>query len=83
VHEDWPRFARDIATLARLPAEEVRPEARLVQDLALDSVALSELVVILIDDYRMTRESPDLVQRSWDGVTAGELFQEYLASTRG
>jgi len=74
----WEGFAAEIAAIAQRPTEEVERRLRIVEDLGLDSVALAELVLVLIDDYGMASISDDLDQRTWEGVTVGQLFDEYL-----
>jgi acyl carrier protein len=49
----------------------------LIDDLGIDSLALSELVVFLLVDLQMTSLESDLGKRDWTMVKVGELFDEY------
>jgi acyl carrier protein len=60
-----------------VPAEDLAPSMRLDQDLALDSLALTEVVVLLIVDFDMETLAEELEQRDWRGVTLGDLYGEY------
>ena len=74
----WEQFAGEVADLADRPVEEIDETSRLVEDLGLDSVALAELVVILIERYDMYSLSKTLEERSWEQVTVRSLYDEYL-----
>lgn len=52
------------------------PDARLVEDLGLDSLALIELAVMALVDYELEALSEGLQQSSWEGVTVGDLYRE-------
>jgi acyl carrier protein len=73
---DWERFATDVGRMVDAPPAEVRPETRIFEDLGYDSLALAELVVTLIDEYEMEGLADSLGERTWEGVTAGQLFEE-------
>lgn len=73
----WERFSADLTELAGSP---VQPETRIIEDLGLDSLALFELVVMLIDDYgskSFEERLPDLV---WKELTAQRLFTDYIST---
>ena len=53
-------------------------DTRLIEDLGLDSLSLTELVVILIERHDMYSLSKTLEERSWEHVTARALYDEYL-----
>ncbi|HEX8075822.1 MAG TPA: hypothetical protein VF545_12685 [Thermoleophilaceae bacterium] len=76
----WERFAAEIAQIAEVPSTEVGPEARIVEDLGYDSLALAELALVLIDDYDMEALAESLGEKTWDGVTAGQLYDEYCSA---
>jgi hypothetical protein len=76
----WEEFVAEVATIAQVPLEEVQPETRVLEDLALDSLALTELGVVLIDRYDSWSISRDLETRSWEGLTVRSLYHEYLTS---
>jgi acyl carrier protein len=49
-----------------------------IKDLGLDSLSLAELVVSLIDEYDMYSLAKTLDERSWEDVTVGALYDEFL-----
>jgi hypothetical protein len=55
----------------------------LIEDLALDSVALAELLTILIDDYGVERLVTGLEDQGWAGLTAKELFDRFVNGDPG
>jgi GAF domain-containing protein len=80
-HPNWPEFAQQLAELSGVPRDEIRAETRLVADLALDSLALAELVVSLIERYAPASMVRDLEDHDWDRMTAGNLFDECMAGS--
>lgn len=78
----WEQFAAAIAEAAQVPVEKITPTSRLLEDLGLDSLALSELIVLLIVELEMTKLESELASREWDRVTVGELFEEYQQGER-
>jgi RimJ/RimL family protein N-acetyltransferase/acyl carrier protein len=82
-HTDgWDAFAAELAALAHAPLEVVEPGTRLVEDLALDSIALAELTASLVDTYGATRLAESLGEIAWEGLTAGALFEGYVSGAR-
>jgi acyl carrier protein len=78
----WEHFAREVAAVARVPAGDLDPSARLIEDLGLDSLALTEVAVLMITEFGMASVADDLERRDWSGVTVGELYDEYLAAAQ-
>ncbi len=78
----WESFAAAIARAGGVPAEVVTQRSRLVADLGLDSLALSEVVVFLLVELEVATLDTDLATRDWDRVTVGELFEEYQRGER-
>jgi acyl carrier protein len=74
----WEEFATEVAEIAQVAAAEVGPDTKVLEDLALDSLALAELGVVLVDKYDLGTLSSDLEARSWDNVTVRALYDEYL-----
>ncbi len=74
---DWDRFAAEIACIAEVAPTDVSPETRIVEDLGYDSLALAELALVLIDDSEMDDVADSLVDKTWTGVTVGELYEQY------
>jgi acyl carrier protein len=80
-HErSWDGFVTAVATAAHVRPEAITPSTRLDEDLGIDSLALAEVVVVLIVDFGMDAMAEQLDQRDWSGVTVGELYDEYRAT---
>jgi acyl carrier protein len=62
-----------VAQVVLVPVESVGREARFVEDLDADSLAVVELVIAMVDDYDLS--VPDGIDPArWKGLTAGQLF---------
>jgi acyl carrier protein len=79
---DWQEFAERIAELTGRPAELISPEARLMRDLALDSLALAELGVSLREAYERPDHPIRFEDRDWEQTTAGDLFEDCVGARR-
>ena len=75
------RLADDMATLFETPREKVVPEARLAEDLDLDSIDAVDLVVklrqmtgrrIKPEDYKTVRTVGDVIDRVMDLLAENE-----------
>ena len=76
----WDEYVAEVAAIAQVPVADVREDSRVLEDLALDSLALAELGVVLVDKYDSWSLSRDLETRSWDNCTVRSLYHEYLTS---
>jgi acyl carrier protein len=74
----WEQFVAEVASIAEVPVTDIQPETSVIEDLALDSLALAELGVVLVDKYDTWSLSRDLETRSWENVTVRDLYDEYL-----
>jgi acyl carrier protein len=74
----WEEFVVEVAGIADVPAADVQSDSRILEDLALDSLALAELGVVLVDRYDTWSLSRELETRSWENVTVRDLYNEYL-----
>jgi acyl carrier protein len=72
----WDVFAGQVSDLAGVPIEVARSDARVIEDLDLDSLALAELAVLLADTYGLTDLGRDIDDRSWEETTLESLFEE-------
>ncbi len=79
---EWERFRAAIAEVADAPPDAVTLKSRLIEDLGVDSFGLAELVAVLLVDLAMSSLESDLVDREWERLTVGELFEEYLGQER-
>ena len=70
----WEDFAAKVSEITEADVTRVSSDARLVEDLDLDSLGLIELVVALVNDYGLTMPGGLDAQR-WEGLTAGQLFE--------
>jgi acyl carrier protein len=72
----WRQLADMVAELSAVPLAEITPESRLIEDLGLDSLALAELVVVLLEHHHGAATLADrLEDRSWEGVSLGMLIE--------
>jgi acyl carrier protein len=74
----WEIFVSSIAEIAQVSPGEIRQESGLVDDLGLDSVALAEVVVLLVDDFDIAEVSTGVADGDWSTITVGELFRLHL-----
>jgi len=72
-HLDLPTIRRLAVNLTGVDADDVTPTARLIDDLGFDSLALAELVNILIDRHGLP-ESFEPAGRDWASVTVTTLL---------
>jgi len=72
----WRELVAGIAAIARVDASAITPQTRLVEDLALDSLALTEVVVLMLVDFGLADTDGELEERDWTGVTIGAVFEE-------
>jgi acyl carrier protein len=77
---EWERFAQRIAEATERPVADIKPDASLMRDLGLDSLALAELGVALRETYETPDRAIQLDGRDWETVTAGQLFEDFTGS---
>lgn len=77
--DQWPAFVEEVARLAGVPVAEVDRQTRLIADLAMDSLAIVELVVKL-DHSHGINTAGRLHAEGWNQITVGELFDRVLES---
>lgn len=70
-------FTGLVAKTLNTPRGALEPGTRLIEDLGVDSLALAELLVVMITELRMEQLAEDLAEREWTNVTLGDLYQEY------
>jgi acyl carrier protein len=75
---NWEDFTGEVASIAGVPSDRIHAETRILEDLGLDSLALAELAVVLVEKYDMWSVSKQLETRTWADVTVRDLFDEYL-----
>jgi hypothetical protein len=80
---EWHEFVDPLAEIFPGSRGELKPESRLIEDLGVDSLALAELIIILVEKYDPASLSRRLDDRVWEEVTLGMLFQECKGSDPG
>jgi hypothetical protein len=80
---DWREFLDTLSEILPASGAELKPGARLIEDLGLDSLALAELIIVVIEKYDPPSLTRPLKDRTWEGVTLGRLFQECKGSIPG
>ena len=73
----WRDFAIELSQIAQVESEQIKPDVRLVEDLGLDSLALTEVIVFVLERYNPA-SFRQLEDRTWEGVTARQLFDECM-----
>jgi acyl carrier protein len=69
----------DVARVAETPPDGIARDTLLVADLALDSLALTEMITMLVSDYGMRTLVQTLEDRDWSDASVGKLYDEYRA----
>lgn len=78
--EAWREFAAAVAEISIVPAEEIRRDSLLVDDLGLDSLALAELAMLAETEFGSDNLLEDLEGLDVPRLTAGLVFDSYLAT---
>ncbi len=76
----WETFRSGVAEIADVPSNSVGQDTRLIGDLGMDSVALTELVTMLVDDFDIPELAHQLADNDWGTVTVGEVFHLHFGS---
>jgi acyl carrier protein len=74
---DWNELVGEVADFAQVPDQAIDRQTLLIEDLGLDSLALTELLITLIEEYEIDALSAELFARTWERVSIGELFEIY------
>jgi hypothetical protein len=75
--EEWIAYLSVVASAAELDRSDVSPDARLVEDLGLDSLALTELVVSLGEIHGAALLGR-LEEQRWPGLTVKGCWDELV-----
>jgi acyl carrier protein len=81
VGETGRAFTEDLAELLGVPPDAIDPDATLIEDLGLDSVALAEVIVILITDYGAEELAQRLEYERWENRTVREVVSLFCRPT--
>jgi hypothetical protein len=74
---DWASFVRLVAQATDTREELLAGGDVPIVQLPIDSLALAELVLVLILDLEMSALAEDLPARDWRGVTLRDVYTEY------
>jgi acyl carrier protein len=77
----WEEFQAAVAEATGFPRDDLARDLRFIEDLGFDSLQVMELLVMLIEDYRLTDLLGELQNRPWQDVTLGELYDEVAMRT--
>jgi acyl carrier protein len=78
----WAEFADAVANVAKVDPATITEDTGLVADLGLDSLALTELVVVLLDRFDAPHLAGRLDGREWEAATVGQLRNECRGPNR-
>ena len=71
---DWEGFAGVVASVVGTERGPVRRETRLIGDLGMDSLDLTELIAALAEETGSPALADGLEQKDWLTATAGDLL---------
>lgn len=74
---EWNELVDEAARFAQVPADSIGRETFLIEGLGLDSLALTELLITLIEEHGAEALADELFARSWERVTLAQLFETY------
>lgn len=75
----WRRYIDVISEVSDVSVESIHRDSSITRDLGLDSLAIVELAVALIEKLKAEGMEKALGSMDWGKVTVGELFDQYLA----
>jgi acyl carrier protein len=81
--DDWEPFVVHLADVAGVAADAIVRETRLVEDLNLDSLGLTEAVVILLADLDLEELPDSLAAADWSALTVGDVYDACRGTPRG
>jgi acyl carrier protein len=81
--DDWGLFVGHLAEVADVAPDAIERETRLVDDLNLDSLGLTEAVVVLLADLEFEELPEPLVSADWSRLTVGDVYDQCHAVARG
>lgn len=74
----WESFVAQLAVIAHREPSIIAPETRLVADLGLDSLAITELAVALMDEFGVEAVTDRMDEIEWEALTVGRVFDDYV-----
>jgi hypothetical protein len=81
--DDWDLFVGHLAEVAGVAPAAIGRGTRLVDDLNLDSLGLTEAVVILLADLELEELPGSLAAADWSALTVGEVYDACRGASRG
>ena len=74
----WESLRSQVALIAQVPASDIDRNTRLVADLGLDSLAVTEVAVVLMEEFGTDALAEGLDEIEWETLTVGRLFDDYV-----
>lgn len=75
----WRRYIDVLSEVSDVSVESIHRDSLITKDLGLDSLAIVELAVVLIEELKAEDMEKALGSMDWGEVTVGALFDQYLA----
>ena len=75
----WRRYIDVVSEVSDVSVESIHRDSLITNDLGLDSLAIVELTVALIEELKAEGMEKALGSMDWGELTVGALFDRYLA----
>lgn len=75
----WRRYIDVVSEVSDVSVESIHRDSSITKDLGLDSLAILELTVALIEELNAEGMEEALGSMDWGEVTVGALFDQHLA----
>lgn len=76
----WATYTRTLSKISAMPAESIRRDSSIGDDLGMDSLGIVELVVALIERFKAEDMEEALGSEDWKRLTVGDLFDRYVSN---
>lgn len=68
----------ELAEIGRLAERDIDLDSSLASDLGLDSVAVAEVAVLLVEEYDVDPGKVDMDGNNWSAMTVRRLLDDYI-----
>jgi acyl carrier protein len=79
----WERYIGVVSEISGVQDDKIHRNSLMTRDLGLDSLATFELAVALVDKFEAEGMENELDSVDLRGLTAGAIFDRYLAAEPG